>query len=260
MIVIASGKGGVGKTALAVNLAVASANSGLRTLLVDADWGLANVDIVLNLAPHWTLADFVGGRVGMRPCVLRGPGGISVLPGSSGQARMAGMGRSERERLLDGLKDLASEVDLVLVDAGAGIGEGVVSLAAAADDLVVVSTPEPTAVTDAYATLKVAWQAGCSGRMWIWMNMARTAAEGDRMAERISSVARRFLGNLQVGRLATIEEDPAVRLAVRRREPFVIGSPRSQAAVKVAAAARALAGASASRAARAAELRRLVAG
>jgi len=242
MIAVTSGKGGVGKTSLAVNLAVASSMLGRRVLLVDADFGLANVDIMLGLNPRATAADALAGRISFRDSVISGPAGIWVLPGASGMAGMANMGRFERLRFLEGLRGLAEAVDLVVIDTGAGIGESVVRLGAEADEVVVVSTPEAPAITDAYATLKVIWQSGGAARNWIWMNMARGALEGDRMAERVSGVARRFLGGLSVGRLTTVEDDPAVRRAVRFREPFVIGSPRSQAARSVTAVARAING------------------
>ncbi len=242
MIVVTSGKGGVGKTSLSVNLAVASAEMGRRVLLVDADLGLANVDIMLGLTARATIADVLAGRARMRDAILGGPKGIEVLPGASGVASMANMGPHERMRLVDELKGLASGVDLLIVDTGAGIADGVVRLGAIADEVIVVSTPEATSITDAYATLKLIWQAGGAGKTWVWMNMARGVLEGDRMAVRIADVARRFLGGLDVGRLATIEDDPAVRRAVRLKTPFVIDSPRSQAARKVALAARALGG------------------
>ena len=242
MIVVTSGKGGVGKTCLSVNLAVANAEMGKRVLLVDADMGLANVDIMLGLTARATIADVLAGRARMCDAILGGPRGVQVLPGASGVASMANMGGVERMRLIDELKRLATAVDLLIVDTGAGIADGVVRLAAVADEVIVVSTPEATSITDAYATLKLIWQAGGAGKSWIWMNMARCALEGDRMAERIAGVARRFLGGLEVGRLTTIEDDPAVRRAVRLKTPFVIDSPRSQAARKVALAARALGG------------------
>jgi len=246
MVAVTSGKGGVGKTSLAVNLAVASSLMGRKVLLVDADFGLANVDIMLGLNPGATTADALAGRISFRDSVINGPAGIWVLPGASGMASMADMGRFERLRYIEGLRGLAGGVDLVVIDTGAGIGEGVVRLGAEADEVVVVSTPEAPAVTDAYATLKVIWQAGGAAKSWIWMNMARNAPEGERMAERIAGVARQFLGGLSVGRFPTVEDDPAVRRAVRLKEPFVIGSPRSQAARSVTAAARAMNGRSSS--------------
>ena len=242
MVVVASGKGGVGKTSLASNLAVSSAMLGRRALLVDADFGLANVDIMLGLRPRATVADVLAGRSSFREALVAGPAGVSVLPGASGLASMANMGRFERTRLLEGLRDLAGWMDLVVLDVGAGIGESVVRLGVEADEVIVVSTPEVTAVTDAYATVKVLWQSGGAAKTWIWMNMARGAREGDQVGQRVASVARRFLGGLEVGRLPTVEEDPAVRRAVRLKEPFVVGSPRSQAARSVAAAARAVNG------------------
>ena len=242
MVVVTSGKGGVGKTSLSTNLAVASAMLGRQVLLVDADFGLANVDIMLGLSPRVTIADVMAGRRSFAEAVMKGPAGVRVLPGASGIVSMAGMGSLERMRFVEGLRNLAAGMDLVVVDTGAGIGDAVVRLGAEADEVVIVSTTEPTAVTDAYATLKVIWQSGGAAKSRVWINMARGALEGDRMAGRICSVAKRFLGGLEVGRLPTIEDDPSVRRAVRLKEPFVVSSPRSQAARSVSLAARAING------------------
>ena len=225
---VTSGKGGVGKTNIAVNLAVAAAAYGKRVALVDLDLGLANADVVLGASPKATIAHVLSGRMSILQA-LTPAHGVMLLAGASGIESYANLTSPERERLRDAFGRLAERADLVILDTGAGISRNVIEFAAAADEALVVTTPEPTALVDAYATVKLLAREPDAGAIRLIVNQATDRAEADRISAGLVSVARRFL-QADVDRLGYVLRDPAVGRAVMARAPFVVADPRGAAA------------------------------
>lgn len=231
-IAITSGKGGVGKTNLAVNLATVLAAMRRRVVLLDADLGLANADILCNVQPRFNLAHVVAGQRSLAEVLTPVPAGFSLIPGASGLAKMADLSENDRKRIVTELDSVDEEADALIIDTGAGIGRNVLSFTSTADHVVIVTTPEPTAITDAYAVLKVLVRCGTvdgGGTISVMVNMARNRDEALQVFERIASVARQFL-KTDIAFSGYVVSDEAVRLAVRKRVPFVQQYPNSAAA------------------------------
>ncbi|MBM3317809.1 MAG: MinD/ParA family protein [Candidatus Eisenbacteria bacterium] len=238
-IAIAGGKGGIGKTNLAANLAIGMSDLGRRVLLLDGDLSLANVDLLLGLAPRHTLHDVVTGRRRMEEIVLAGPAGVRILPAASGIEEMADLDEVRRERLLRSLARVTGDRDVLIIDTAPGIQAQNLRLARAADEILVVTTPEPPAFADAYATLKVLSAHALARPPRLVVTMARDRGEARRVSERIGRVARRFLG-LDLELCGVIPRDAAVARAVRRQQPFVRAYPDSPAAEAIRDLARRL--------------------
>jgi len=231
IVAITSGKGGVGKTNLAVNLAIALAATGRRVLLVDADLGLANVDLVLGQRARGDLGHVLSGRMALGEIVQEGPAGIRWIPGASHMPAIARIGERRREALLERLTDLETQHDFVLLDAPPGIGQGVLHLVRQADEVLVVTTPEPPALMDAYALLKAAAAGGTDtlGRARLIVNMVTHRRQAEEVHRRLAQTASRFL-HLEVGLLGYVFCDGHVGRAVQRQQPVVLAYPHSQAA------------------------------
>ncbi len=244
VVAVTSGKGGVGKTNLAVNLAVAAAQARRSVHLLDMDLGLANVDILMNLTPRHTLAHVLAGGRRLSEIVTTGPGGVRIVPGASGVPRLADLDQEGREELLRELQELEAASDLMILDTGAGISRNVISFAGAADEVIVVATPEPTAILDAFALIKVLSRETDLGRVRLVVNQCAGRAEADQVSRRIVSACRQFL-HLPVDRMGYLISDYHVSEAVRRRQPFVLAFPASPAARCVTTLAGLLGGAGA---------------
>lgn len=239
-IAITSGKGGVGKTNLSVNLAICLAAKRMEVTLLDADFGLANADVLLNLQPPVNLAHVMSGQCELEDVLTEAPGGIRFVPGASGLVRMADLSTFERHRMLELLREIERGADLLVLDCGAGISRNVVTFASAADLCLVVTTPEPTAITDAYAAIKVITQESRGARLGLVVNLCRSKAEGRSTYERVAEVAARFL-ELALSDFGYILSDERVGLAVRQRMPLVLRYPRSSSAACIAGIATRLA-------------------
>lgn len=235
-IAVVSGKGGVGKSNIALNLSILMSAAGNRVALIDADLALANLDVLLDAEVRGNLSHVVSGSKKVEDIVVNLPCGVQLVPGANGLAKLANLSEFQRSLLLEQLGTLENDNEVIIVDCGAGLGGDVMHFAAAADNVLVVTTPEPTAITDAYAVIKVLSQRGYKGHVSLLVNMAAGRLESRVTHQRISNVARQFLG-MRVFDAGYILIDPKVRDAVRRREPFVLAFPRSPASRCVAALA-----------------------
>jgi flagellar biosynthesis protein FlhG len=247
VITIASGKGGVGKTNVAVNLCIALARRGARVTLLDADLGTANADLLCGLRPSARLHHALGagglsvqdaGRRSLRDLAVEAPGGFRLVPGSTGVARMADLTLAERRALLDGLAELEKDADVVVIDAAAGVGRDVTAFMLASDLSLVVTTPEPTALADAYALIKCVSQAEHGAgllsdqRLGVVINQAADPLEGYAVHARLTRVCRRFLG-ADAPLSGIIAHDVRVAQAVRAQTPLLVGWPESDAALNI---------------------------
>lgn len=217
VIAVSSGKGGVGKTVTSINLAAAAARMGERTLIIDGDLGLANVDVLLGLRAENSIFEFLTGRLSMEDVTLKGPHGITVLPAGSGIAALQGLDVSSRDRLVAALKTYTASFDTVIIDTGAGISENVLALNRMANINLVVTTPEPHAITDAYALIKVMSECEDVPRIAVAVNQTRSDDEGRRIFDRLVEVASRFLGTKLVF-AGSIASDPAVQKSIMSRK------------------------------------------
>lgn len=235
-IAVTSGKGGVGKTSVAVNLAVALAQRGARVTLADLDLGLANADLLLGVPVSYTLTHALAGARSLEEVCADGPAGLRFVPGASGSAAHTNMTEFERRNLVLQLQRLRPASDVLVLDCGAGIARNVLSFAEAADHVLVVTTPEPTALADAYAIIKVLHTDGYQGRLGLFVNMADSPEQAREVSCRVVRVAQRFL-RLSVAERGFMVHDREVLAAIRNRTPFAVGSPESDAAVSISALA-----------------------
>jgi flagellar biosynthesis protein FlhG len=236
-LAIASGKGGVGKSNLAANLAVALGEMGARVLLLDADLAQANLDLLLGLNPRFDLQHVVSGEKSIEEIVVEGPRGVSLVPAASGVPALADLDDYRLECLLRGLGNLETETDLILIDVASGSSRQVLTFCLAADEVMVVTTPEMPAFSDAYGMIKLLQQSGLSRPPHLVVNAAASPEEAEEVAHRLRVVARRFL-QLEPDSWGFVPFDAAVPRAVRRQEPVVTafpGSPAAQAYRAIAA-------------------------
>ena len=226
-LVLTSGKGGVGTSNLALNLAIALQEMGQRVLLVDADLGLANLDLLCGLSPALDLGEILSGEGSLADAVIEGPSSVRILPGAHAMRTLPEVLGDGPARLAAELESLEAGTDLLIVDAGSGLGSGVATLAAAADEVVVITTPEPTSVADAHATIGRLRRLS-NVRLRAVVNQAASAAEGADVLARLCASSRQFLGAV-VTPLGHVRADPHVPMAVRARQPFLLAYPNSVA-------------------------------
>lgn len=239
VIAVTSGKGGVGKTFVSANLAAALAKRGHRVLVLDADLGLANLDVVLNLYPKITLHDVFTGKAKLEEAIVRAPGGFSVLLAGSGMVEYSRLAPEVREDFLRIIGGIVPHYDVVLLDTGAGISDVVLFAVSMASEVIVVATPEPTSLTDAYATIKVL--VGQQKRQTIRMVVNQTARIGDGRAitTQLQQVLDRFVVTepgkpIRLVHMGDIPVDPAVRQAIMRRQLMMQSTPSCPAAMAIA--------------------------
>jgi flagellar biosynthesis protein FlhG len=238
VLAVTSGKGGVGKTFVSANLAAALAKRGHRVLVLDADLGLANLDVVLNLYPKVTLHDVFTGKAKLEEAIVRAPGGFSVLLAGSGMVEYSRLTPEVRDDFLRIMGGLIPHYDIVLLDTGAGISDVVLFAVSLASEVLVVATPEPTSLTDAYATIKVL--AAQQKRQNIRMVINQTARLGDGRAitTQLQQVLDRFVKTepgrpLRLIHMGDIPSDPSVRQAVMRRQLLLLSMPGCPAAMAI---------------------------
>ena len=237
VIAVTSGKGGVGKTNISVNLATALAAMGKRTLLVDCDTGLANANILAGIDSNWTLADLLGRHCGIEEVLQAGPGGMLLLPGHSGLGIGSRLGPSERRRLADSVRPYAAALDYVVVDTGSGIAGDTLDVVAASDRVILALSEEPTAFMDAYAAVKALVTAhGCT-EVSIVANRVHDEAGGRALFARFEAVIARFL-KVSLLYCGALPEDGHIREAVFRKRPWVEAFPSARASVAIRRIAR----------------------
>ncbi len=240
-IAVTSGKGGVGKTNISLNLAIELSRAGKRVLLLDADLGLANVDLLLGVTPRFTLENVLRRDCSIFEATVEGPEGLTIIPAASGIGEAEAWREGDLEALQADLARLERGFDFILVDTGAGISSKVTDFVVAADQTLVVAIPEPTSIADAYAMIKVVSGMKPDLRAGLVVNRAKSPREAYDIHAKFLQIVSRFL-NMSVENRGHVLEDPAVEHAVRTQCPFVLGAPRSPAARCIADLARDIVG------------------
>ncbi len=228
VIAITSGKGGVGKTNIAANLAYHLSQMNRKTLILDADMGLANIDVILGIAPKHNLYHVLRGEKALGDVIVDGPGGMKILPAASGIQAMADLSRGEKLALLDELEGLGDDLDFMLIDTAAGIAGNVIYFNVAAREIIVVVSPEPTSITDAYALIKILYSNYGEKRFMLLANMVRNSNEAREVFLKVSNATSHFL-NLSIEYLGYILEDTKVADAVRHQKALAEIYPDSRA-------------------------------
>ncbi len=232
VIAITGGKGGVGKTNIAVNLGVSMSREGLDVLLLDADLGLANVDVVLGMSVKHTLADVIAGREKLADVVVRGPEGLRIVPAASGVASITDLDQDTQTNLVRSFSEQIDPPDVLIVDTGAGIDTTVQTFASACKTVVVVVCDEPASLTDAYALMKVLRNERGVRRFEILANQVDTPAQGRQVYDRLTTVSDKYL-DVELGYLGAVPSDAYLRRAVQERVALVSMYPRAPAAVAI---------------------------
>lgn len=224
VIAVTGGKGGVGKTSVAVNLATALASVGRRAMLLDGDLGLANVDVLLGLSPRYTMAHVLSGERSLEEIIVESPQGIQVVPGASGVAELANLSAAGHLSLVQAFSSLSNRVDVLIVDTAAGIAHSVVQFSQAAQHVLIVICDEPASLTDAYALVKVLSRQHRVTQFRVVANMIRTPGDGEALFEKLQRVTSKFL-DVTLEYVGGIPEDPYLRRSIREQRPVVAAFP-----------------------------------
>jgi flagellar biosynthesis protein FlhG len=233
VVAVTSGKGGVGKTSLVVNLGICLAGMGRRVVIFDADLGLANVEVLMGISPPCTLYDFVYGKKSLEDIIVPGPGGIKLVSGGSGFLELANLEHRQRQKLIDSLDYFDRETDFLLVDTGAGISKNVLGFVAAAGEVVVVVTPEPTSFTDAYSLIKVLSNYQVHRRVKLVVNQALDKDEAAVTYKKMETVVSQYL-NISLHSLGWVVKDSLLSQSVKEQKPLCMYYPRSPSARGIA--------------------------
>ncbi|MTI65704.1 MAG: MinD/ParA family protein [Firmicutes bacterium] len=221
---IASGKGGVGKTNVVVNTAITLQKKGKNVLIIDADLGLANIDVILGVSPKYTLYDVLFKDIDLNDALLRGPKGIKIIPGGSGVLEMTTLSVDKQEELAKEFLKL-KDIDTILIDTGAGISKNLLSFVTFSQELIIVTTPEPTSLTDAYSVMKVISKYNLKKDIKIIINRVPNEKMAKSTFNTLKKTAKNFL-NINLDNLGYILDDVRVMNSVMKQEPFVLGYPR----------------------------------
>ncbi len=230
VLAITSGKGGVGKTSVSVNLGVAISRCGKSVMIMDADLGLANVDILLGLQPRFNLSHVIEQKCKIRDVIVQGPAGIRIVPGSSGIMKMASLGPVQQAALINAFNDVGGDLDVLLVDTSAGISESVFAFVRACQEVVVVVCDEPASITDSYALIKVLSRDYEISRFHILPNMVPSVQKGRELFTKLTRVTDRYL-DVVLDFMGVIPEDHYVRKAIQEQQSVVERFPGSRSAM-----------------------------
>lgn len=228
IIAVTSGKGGVGKTNLTINLALALTEYGQRVIILDGDLGLANVDVAFGLTARYTIEHLLSGEKTIEQILLAGPRGVGIIPGGSGVQELANLERAKLSNVIANLGRLEKMADLLIIDTGAGLGNIVTNFLRAADDIVLVTTPEPTALTDAYGLLKSLRQEANEVPIHVVINRVRTEADARATFKRLDVAVQKFLQK-SINMLGWVYDDSLMGCSVMQQEPLGISYPESSA-------------------------------
>jgi flagellar biosynthesis protein FlhG len=230
VIAVTSGKGGVGKTNVSVNLSMALSQSGKDVLLLDADLGLANVDVLLGLRPRHTLSDVINGSRALEEIIINGPESLKIIPASSGVKNMADLNSMEHAGIIRAFSELSHSIDVLMIDTAAGISDSVITFTRAAQEVIVVVCDEPTSITDAYALIKVLNKDYGIRRFRVISNMVQSLQEGRELFKKIMTVTDKYL-DVQLDFMGMVPYDDFLRKAVQRQKAVIDAYPRSKSAL-----------------------------
>lgn len=233
IITISSGKGGVGKTNIAVNMGIAYAQMGKKVIVMDADLGLANVNVCLGIIPKYNLYQLIKKQKTMKEIIIDTNFGIQIVAGASGFSKIANLSEKERSDFIKEI-DVLGYADILIIDTGAGVSQNVLDFIIAADEAVIITTPEPTAITDAYGIIKIIATEINSPKLELKLivNRVQSVVDGRKVAERVINIAGQFL-NVKVDNLGMIYEDPIVSQGVIRQTPFICLDSKSKASISL---------------------------
>jgi flagellar biosynthesis protein FlhG len=232
-ITVTSGKGGVGKTSLVSNLAICLAQAKQRVIILDADLGLANIDVVFGIRPKYNLMDVINGDKEIDDIMVSGPYGVQIIAGGSGVMELADLEQDKADRLFNQLRFLEDKTDYLLIDTGAGISKSVISFCQAADQVIVISTTEPTSLVDAFGIIKVLSNRRPDAYVSVLVNRVDEISEGEEIYRRLSKVAKDYLNNFEIHYLGCLKQDRNMHIAVRQQTPLMMFSPMSPVAVEL---------------------------
>lgn len=239
ILTITSGKGGVGKTSLTVNLAIVLQDMGYRVLIVDADLGLGNVDIMLDISPEYNLSHIIFNQIDIYDVIIKGPSDIMILPGGSGLLELANLQPPEIDRLIRELIKLSNMTDIILIDTGAGLSTQNIKMILAAGEAILVTTPDPTSLMDAYGMVKVVSSIDNKVKFNLMMNMVDDIDDAYIAMKNFQKAGKQFL-NVEILKLGLIENSPTISKSIRAQSPFILEYPYNKASKQLRNIAREL--------------------
>lgn len=228
VITVTSGKGGVGKTNISINLGLVLSELGNKVVVIDADFGLANVDVVLGIMPEYNLLDVISDDKEITDILTEGPNGIKFISGGSGVEELIKLEKWQLDKFMEKMSQLDDIADIIIIDTGAGLSENVLSFVMAADEIILVTTPEPTSITDAYALIKMVSKMDKNKNMKIVVNRAEDNEEAGQILKKLILASEKFL-SYKISALGYVLNDNSVTKAVKQQQPFIISYPKSVA-------------------------------